>query len=256
MGNASPESDPAEISVYPNPGISFIVNDVICWNGDDGTISSTPLEGTPPYTFSWSNGNTTRNIAGLKAGNYKLILSDLYGCNLDTTITVGEPEAITISLEVVDPFCPDSYDGSITSIVTGGIPPYTLEWSTGSHDISISGLSSGNYSLSVTDANLCNSEAGTSLHNHQEFCVTIPDIITPNNDGYNDLWEIQGIQYYPDAIVEVYDRWGKRVFHSVGYEEQWDGTFNNKKLPMDSYYYVIRLNNLLDPIFGNITIIR
>ena len=163
---------------------------------------------------------------------------------------------MAINLEIDDPFCPDSYDGLISSTVTGGIPPYSFLWSTGGSDYFISGLGSGTYTLTIGDANGCMSETNTTLNYDQEFCVTVPDIITPNNDGFNDRWEIPGIQFYPDAIVEVYDRWGKRVFHSVGYTEQWDGIFNGKELPMDSYYYVIRLNNLLDPIIGNITIVR
>ena len=256
IGNASPASDPVEISVYPNPGISFTISHITCWNYNDGSLSGTPLGGTPPYTYSWSNGSSTSDITGLGADTYSLTLSDYNGCTIDTSVTITQPEAIVISLETDDPFCPDSYDGVITATIAGGIPPYSLLWSDGSQDFSMSESGPGDYSLTVTDANLCTAEITETLYNRQEFCVIIPDIITPNDDGYNDIWEIQGIQYYPDAIVEIYDRWGKRVFHSVGYEERWDGTFNNKKLPMDSYHYIIRLNNMLTPLVGNLTIIR
>lgn len=258
IGNASSESDPVEIIVYPNPYLLvLILNHVTCSGYHDGTINLQPGGGTPPYEVKWLNGMTSlTNITDLGPGTYEIIVTDSKGCTVTHSVTITEPEAIEISLETIDPYCPDSYDGSITSTVTGGTPPYSLLWSTGDHDFSISGLSAGNYSLTVTDENLCTSEISSTLHNQQEFCVTVPDIITPNNDGFNDLWEIEGIQYYPDAIVDVYDRWGKRVFHSVGYEERWDGIFNSKELPMDSYHYVIRLNNLLDPIIGNITIVR
>ena len=81
-------------------------------------------------------------------------------------------------------------------------------------------------------------------------------IITPNGDSYNDTWKIEGLEVYTGATIEIFDRWGKRVFFSEGHDIYFDGTFNGKELPMESYHYVINLNNGSDVIIGNITIVR
>ncbi len=87
--------------------------------------------------------------------------------------------------------------------------------------------------------------------------ANIETAITPNGDGVNDTWIIPYLQFYPDAVVDVYDRWGRLVFHSEqGYKKAWDGTANGKVLPMDNYYYIIQLDKKSKPIVGNITILR
>ncbi len=78
---------------------------------------------------------------------------------------------------------------------------------------------------------------------------------TPNGDGINDLWDIAGIENYPQADVSVYDRWGQRVYHSLGYKMPFDGA----GLPTATYYWYIQLNNLKGlsaPYTGSVTIIR
>ena len=73
--------------------------------------------------------------------------------------------------------------------------------------------------------------------------VEFSNAITPNGDGANDTWVIEGIDRFPAASVQVFNKAGQRVFSSVGYFENWDGTFNNSTLPMGSYYYIIDLKN-------------
>ena len=89
--------------------------------------------------------------------------------------------------------------------------------------------------------------------------INPPNTFTPNDDGFNDTWEILGIEDFPNAQVVVFDRWGQKVFSSSGYTEEWDGTRNGKVLNTSTYYYVIRLNRLegqVPPITGSITIVK
>jgi gliding motility-associated-like protein len=90
--------------------------------------------------------------------------------------------------------------------------------------------------------------------------IEAPNAFTPNGDGYNDLWEIAGINRFPNAIVEIYSRWGQRIFSSVGYISPWNGTHDGSYIPEGTYYWVIQLNDESlsseEPITGYVAIIR
>lgn len=89
--------------------------------------------------------------------------------------------------------------------------------------------------------------------------VGIPNTITPNGDGINDLWKISGISQFPNAQITIFDRWGQVIFKDIGYAKPWDGTNRGKTLPTATYYYVIELNSLvidIPPITGPITLIH
>jgi len=91
------------------------------------------------------------------------------------------------------------------------------------------------------------------------FCgeIKIPNAFTPNDDGFNDTWKIDNLFSFPNVSVDVYNRWGDRVFSSKGYTEEFKGfDKKGKKLPMDAYYYVIDLGNGEEAIVGTVTIIR
>jgi len=81
---------------------------------------------------------------------------------------------------------------------------------------------------------------------------------TPNDDGINDLWDIDFVDYYPNIVVMVYDRWGRQVFYSKGYssEKRWDGRFNDEELPIGTYYYIVDLKDGSEPYKGPVTIVR
>jgi gliding motility-associated-like protein len=83
---------------------------------------------------------------------------------------------------------------------------------------------------------------------------------TPNGDGINDRWVIPHAVEYGDKIeVQVFNRWGERIFYSKGYggSNEWDGTFKGKPLPIGTYYYIITLNDgKTEPFTGTVTIIR
>ncbi len=88
-------------------------------------------------------------------------------------------------------------------------------------------------------------------------CLNIPTAFTPNGDGYNDTWVIDNIQLYPEAVIEIYNRWGELIFRSdKGYDNPWDGTFRGRELPIDSYYYVIDPGKGKEPFTGTVTIIK
>jgi len=86
---------------------------------------------------------------------------------------------------------------------------------------------------------------------------SIPSVFTPNGDGDNDFWIIPYLQNYPEASVDVYDRWGNMVFHAErGYNKPWDGKVNGVFLPTENYIYIIKIDKTSIPFVGNVTIIK
>jgi gliding motility-associated-like protein len=88
--------------------------------------------------------------------------------------------------------------------------------------------------------------------------VVINSGFSPNGDGINDGWYIDFANEFPDIVVDIYNRWGQQLFHSVGYQTPWDGKYNGEDLPVGTYYYVILLNHpkFPDPITGPVTLVR
>lgn len=89
--------------------------------------------------------------------------------------------------------------------------------------------------------------------------VDIYNTFTPNGDGINDTWRIKYIERFTNCQVEVFDRWGQSIFKSVGYAQQWDGTYKGRYLPTGPYYYVLELNSLevtIPPLTGVVSIVH
>ncbi len=85
----------------------------------------------------------------------------------------------------------------------------------------------------------------------------IPNAFTPNGDGVNDYWEIKHLESYPGATVQVFDRYGRLVFTSLGYTKNWNGrTSANEPLPIGTYYYIIDPKNGREKMGGSVTIIK
>jgi gliding motility-associated-like protein len=84
----------------------------------------------------------------------------------------------------------------------------------------------------------------------------IPNAITPNGDGVNDVWRIRELAELPDNEVIIINRWGDEVFNAKPYLNDWGGTYQGKPLPAGTYYYILKLNDLEEVLDGNITIIK
>jgi gliding motility-associated-like protein len=200
----------------------------------------------------------TGTFANLAAATYTITATDANLCTANTQITVTEPEVIAISSTGVNASCPGEADGSITLTITGGSQPYNVIWSDGKLTQGRQKITDGTYSVVVTDINGCAKSLDVVVGiTGSDKCIEIPDIITPNNDGFNDTWKIKNIDMFPNAEVFVFTRWGKLVFKSKNLAANpWNGTFKGKLLPADSYHYILHLNDGSEPRSGAISIIR
>jgi len=86
--------------------------------------------------------------------------------------------------------------------------------------------------------------------------ITIPNTFSPNNDGVNDVWNIDALVTYPESSVQVFDRYGQQVYQSTGYAVPWDGKHNGSTVPTGTYYYVIDLKNGQPKLTGWVLVVR
>lgn len=252
--------------IEPNP-LQTTVNTTSpqCAGQNSGIIVVNTTGGTLPYHFFWNTGDTTSTLSDLSGGEYILAITDDHLCNHSDTVILNEPQSLVIDAQINDITCKENTDGRITVGVSGGTPPYSYHWNDAISDSAEAiGLPAGNYQLTVTDDNGCVQTKEFTVLGTEETCLQIPNVFTPNNDGKNDTWNIQGTAFFDKITIEVYNRWGDLIFRydgsGNGYTDlsnQWDGTYKNKKvLVMQTFAYVIDLHNGENPITGNVTVIQ
>ncbi|WP_177181113.1 gliding motility-associated C-terminal domain-containing protein [Parapedobacter koreensis] len=110
------------------------------------------------------------------------------------------------------------------------------------------------YQLMVSNTQGCYNVALVTVRVLPE--LILPNTFTPNGDGINDTWVIAGLDEYPSASVQVFNRWGALVFSSEGYQAPWDGQSNGAQLPTGTYYYIISSKLLTRPLTGSVTMLK
>jgi len=231
-----------------------------CKGGSNAWINVAPEGGTPPYSYSWSSGQTSAQINALTEGYYDVQIRDDHNCSINVTTLIQEPfqDLILIS-DSGDVSCRDNHDGFVQILdIMNGLPPYSYLWSNGMTDNVITDLDSGLYSIIVTDGNNCSVSDTFQVNRLDLDCITIHNVITPDDNGKNDVWEITNIELYPNCDIAIFNRWGKKVFNTEnGYDNSWDGKYKGELLNSGDYYYVINLNTgSYPPYTGPIKILK
>lgn len=140
--------------------LTLNTTDALCHGSADGTAVVANVQNAQgPVAYQWGVGamnQTTATADSLSAGTYNVVVTDTAGCVQTSTVTIGEPTAITAAFQTVNNECFGYKNGSAKIEVTGGTPSYTLAWSTGAANLtSQSSLAAGTYYVSITDANQC-----------------------------------------------------------------------------------------------------
>ncbi|HXB13769.1 MAG TPA: hypothetical protein VNZ45_17400, partial [Bacteroidia bacterium] len=128
----------------------------ICFGASNGSATVTASGGTGKFTYSWSTGNTSTSVSNLASGTYTVTVTDSAGCSGTASVTITAPAQLVGYANVVNVSCRGRDDGSATAFATGGSGVYTYSWSpSGSTNTTISNLSAGTYTLTVTDSSAC-----------------------------------------------------------------------------------------------------
>ncbi len=250
-------------SVFVDQPSPLVVNleatDATCFASSNGFVDMTVSGGREPYSILWSTTSQQQDIDQLISDFYSVVVADKTGCTQFAEIFVGQPDSLDFQVEVAEVTCKDQVDGMITIDPVGGTPDYSVQWDNGATDFHLEELPGSTYSVILTDGQDCTYNGSFEVLINPKACVelvTIPKAFSPNGDGINDIWRIKNHEVYPNMQVEVYSRWGKSFFRSVGYQEPWDGRFLGKEAPTDTYYYIVDLKNGDRPFNGSLTLVR
>jgi len=114
------------------------------------------------------------------------------------------------------------------------------------------------YVVEVESLDGCSDTASVTVEVRENVAqvLFIPNVLTPNNDGFNDTWFIKNIHLFPNNAVKIFNRWGDIVFSSRDYQNDWDGTFGEGLLPAGTYYYVLDVGGTWGVFKGDVTILR
>jgi gliding motility-associated-like protein len=258
------------VNIYHRPVASFDVSGTSCNKQDMFFKSTSTIQNDELTAWKWSflpdkaialTPNPVRQFTNSGDYEVKLIARSNHGCadtatqmvHVFQTPEINVPPVLYVTAGDTLRLNP-TYKGNIKSY---NWEPATYLSSTVIPNPVASASADVTYSITAIAADSpCKVTATTTVKIQQK--LKIPTAFTPNSDGLNDTWRIFNIEGYPDCTIEVYNRWGNRVFYSRGYPMPWNGTMNNQPLPADTYLYIIRThtrqgNNAQS---GSVTIIR
>ena len=242
----------------PHPLMSsYLFTNVLCYGDSTGTITPTVFGGTPPYSFVWSNGVLNSTVF-VPTGTYDVLITDAQGCTTaHAGIYISQPNPIVIDSIIIQRSCELVNDGLVAVYPTGGYGTYVFNWSNVSNNDTIMNLSSGIYTVTITDENLCPYIQSFEIFPNTGQCWEIWTSFSPNADGVNDLWNIRFANLYPDMVVEILTVGELRFMNLLVNTKPWDGKGPNGKLvPPATYYFVVDLrDDVTKRITGNVTVI-
>ncbi len=247
LGGCSNGSVPYTLVFENLPTITLekIIKTTFC-DGQSIDIKATYSGGN----VKWANGAVTDNITIQQSGVYNATVKNASGCEVSQSINVQFNANPT--LQMADVTICDLRNESVKLTAPPQFVKY--EWNGQIGNNTFTTKTVGSVTLKVTDINGC---TATQVINVSSECknVYVPNTFTPNNDGYNDTWKIEGLDLQPNAMIRVFNRSGETIYNSMGYATQWDGTFKGNKLPSGTYYYIINLKTTGQTLSGSVTVI-
>lgn len=171
-------SEPTAISV----SITVDSNES-CGAGGDGGLTASASGGSGPYSYAWSNTDTTASITSLSAGTYTVTVTDNNACTTTASNTVSGGGSISVSLAATNVSCNGNSDGALSATPSGGTGAYTYAWSNSATTASISGLTAGSYTVTVSDAIGCSIVSSSSVTEPSAIVVSTTSTNVACNGG-------------------------------------------------------------------------
>ncbi len=262
------------VPMLPGPTAIVTVTPELCLQSNGSATVSVSGGIGIPYTYMWSNGQTTATASGLSSnpGMYTVVVSD-GGCSATNTVTIGNipgPHAEFIA----NPTLLTINDGPVFfKDESTGNDIQTWYWTLGDGGTSSVTEFSHLYPLvgvypvvlTITDINGCKDTAVDTIRVKDIFTIYIPNCFTPTEDNINDWFFPAGINWDPDYFeMYIFDRWGNIMYEAFDQKNKyWNGTLNNEGTQddqfIDVYVYLIRVKEIDGPkhqFIGRVTLLK
>ena len=233
--------------VNERPKINLSGSELVCSNNPSFTKIinaglSNPSE-IGNYSYTWYlngtvlSGENNYTLTVNTEGSYSVEVENANGCVTTRTIIVTSSNTATIDAVEINDLVNNN---SILILVSGdGNYTYSIDGENYQNNNFFDNLLPGIYTVYVND------ELGCGITTQEISVLGIPKFFTPNNDGTNDYWNINGVnqQFNANASIKIYDRFGKLLKQIKPLSVGWDGTYNGYTVLSDDYWYVIELEN-------------
>ncbi len=187
--------------------------------------------GVENMQYEWSTGQTSKGITVSEQGNFSVIITTNKGCNATKNFEIHAVDAAKIEAIISEE----------NTVIIKPANPGDFEYSLDGVSFQLSNtfqmIPGGLYTAFMRDLQSCNTVSKEFPH------IVVPKFITPNNDGYNDRFELKGVEYFNSSEIRIFNRYGKLLFGGNGQNFSWDGTFNGKNLPASDYWYEIYIED-------------
>jgi hypothetical protein len=244
----------AQISIAEPEQLSVAIfkQDEQCFGMHNGSATSTAIGGEAPYTYAWSNGETSSSITGLQGGNYNLIVTDANSCMVSESIDVETADLLLASTMVLSEETCAGNDGSAMLSIEGGAPGYFISWSNGTSQSILENVAAGTYLWNATDVNGC-SVSGQVIIPYSCIIEIAPSQLTEEFCNAVDVPMSQIITCVEVPLAEMY-QW--RFVNSAGAivsDEYSLGTsFYTSQIPgiQAGIYYAVMIKALVNGEWG------
>ena len=218
--------------------IKLIVNTFSPPNFQDETVSlckgaTIDLSVAAGYSgYLWTTGATTNSTSVSTSGVYSVSVTDTNGCNAVKKFTVTSSDIATITDAIIHDF-----DGNANSVLLhytgiGNNYEFSLDGINFQDSPLFTAVASGKYFGYANDKNGCGLSVPYTI-----YVMDYPRFFTPNNDGYNDFWEIKNLDLFPKATVSIFDRYGKLLKELNSNNPSWNGKYKGTELASDDYWF-------------------
>ncbi|MDD5571231.1 MAG: gliding motility-associated C-terminal domain-containing protein [Bacteroidales bacterium] len=229
------------VTVYPKPLITDIPANELCEQGN-GSITINMSGGTPGFTYSWSNGSTTKDINGLPEGTYTVTVIDAAGCKDVKTIVINNTNVYPNGNPSVDTII--EFVSHVFLFYWNGIPGSSYKWDFGDGTTSSLINPTHHYilakkytvTLTVISAEGCEKEYILYVEVIYPSSIEVFNITTPNHDGFNETYKVKYTGTFTKFSMIIFNRWGMKLYETNDIDAGWDP----RNRPDGVYYYIIK----------------
>lgn len=173
-----------------NPLCDYLINitqsNTSCNGGSDGSATASPTGGVAPFSYIWSNGQTSATAVNLSAGNYTVTVTDANGCSNTASVTIVQSVPPSVSAFISGTIsCDGACNGSLSASAVGGTPPYFYSWSGGYFGSTANNVCAGTYNVTVEDSKGCTATTGITINNPGVPCGVCDGSVSIWGFAYN-----------------------------------------------------------------------